>query len=66
MRKCIFCQTPLKESLQLFEATGVIHVRGDCPKCDKWIMWIPYKDSKIVQDLLFDAYNEQEVENETD
>jgi RNase P subunit RPR2 len=29
-----------------------VQIRGTCVKCDAWIMWVPYKDSTIVKDIL--------------
>ena len=59
--KCNRClhlinQDTLIESIQR-AANGVIHIRGECPLCRMWIKFVPYRDSKIIKNLLIAVVN---------
>lgn len=41
----------LKESIDVAQNNTPM-IRGSCPTCGKWIMWVPYKESYLVKDLL--------------
>ena len=44
-------QKDLVENLNV-ASNGMLQVRGKCPKCDKWIEWVSYKESKLVKKAL--------------
>lgn len=60
---CARCngEVELLESLQKSKL-GVVQIRGCCPNCldegnqPRWVMWIPYRESKLVKQLLEAAY----------
>lgn len=37
-------------------SNGMYQIRGECPKCRAFIMWIPYRDSKVVKNILSAFY----------
>lgn len=47
----------LKESL-VKKSDGKYSIRGVCPECDRWIKWVPYKDSDLVF-MALDQYYER-------
>ena len=46
----------MAEALQI-ASNGLVHVRGECPKCRSWVQWIPYRDSEHCKNILKLFYN---------
>jgi len=63
------CKHPfLKEKIEKFD-NGKFHIRGSCSQCGKWIRWVPFKDSYLIEDLLRQEWkkeNENPKTNHTD
>lgn len=43
--------TELKEYLQEF-SNGSVHIRAECPKCSKYLKYLPYSSSKTVSNIV--------------
>lgn len=57
MLTCYTCNKNIlpKETLKKAK-NGMIQIEAKCPKCGRWLKWMPYADSIIVKELLEKEY----------
>jgi len=54
---CRFCGlVEVKESLQKIKDDR-IQISGKCSKCNNWLLFVPRKNSVLVDKILTEAYN---------
>jgi len=54
--KKIFNKNQFAEYLQK-HSHGVVHIRGNCPYCEKYIKFVPFAESRMVGDILSFVYD---------
>lgn len=37
--------------------SNTIQIRGNCVKCGRWLLWVPYAESSIVKSILLREAN---------
>ena len=53
---CGSCNKQVKIHEELYEmGNGAIHIYGTCPDCGKYIMFVPFKASALVKQILGDV-----------